>query len=30
LVVGQRQGSQGLTLLLTYTEFERLPKEQKA
>jgi hypothetical protein len=27
LVVGQRQESEGLTLLLTYTEFERLPKE---
>ena len=30
LVVGQRQESQGLTVLLTYAEFERLPKEQKA
>ncbi len=27
LVVGQRQESSGLCLLLTYTEFERLPKE---
>lgn len=27
IVVGQRQESQGLTLVLTYTEFERLPKE---
>ena len=28
LVVGQRQESEGLTLLLSYTEFERLPKAQ--
>ena len=27
LVVGQRQESGGLCLLLTYTEFERLPKD---
>ncbi len=29
LVVGQRQESEGLTLLLSYTEFERLPKEAR-
>lgn len=27
LVVGQRQESAGLCLLLTYTEYERLPKD---
>ena len=30
LVVGQRRDSDGLTLLLTYTEFERLPKDTNA
>lgn len=29
LVVGQRQESQGLCLLVTYTEFERIAKEAR-
>lgn len=27
LVVGQRQQEQGLTLIFSYTEFERLPRD---